>query len=141
MFALAVLIALAVALVLGLILCYFVHRQGPGPMGGLVFYVVILFLGTWAAGIWLLPADGEPWDLTWIGFVIVGILLAIILAAASPRRRPTDRSSESAFGPEEAGMTQAVAMTLGVFFYLAIFALFVAVVVGHLRLLYQIPEM
>ena len=100
------------------------RRRGPEPAGGLLFFFVLLLLGVWAGGAWLRAVGPPLAGVYWAGFVVVGLALALILAAASP-----SRGDVGVAPPERGGATKAVALTLGVFFYLAAFVLAAAIVV------------
>ena len=45
--------------------------------------LLILFLATWAGGIWLVPLGPRLWGVAWGGFVVVGLLVALLMGAVS----------------------------------------------------------
>jgi hypothetical protein len=127
------LIALVFGIILAALLTYPLRREGPGPVGGLVFFFLLLFLAIWAGGRWLRPAGPPVYGVSWLGFLFVGILVALILAAAVPPRRPPVRPAEPAAETPsgEVGPAGAAAVTLGVFFYVALLALLVVLILGY----------
>ncbi len=134
------LIALLVAVVLALILAYPLGRRGPGPLSGLLFFLIILFLAAWAGGLWIGPRTFDLFGLAWIGFLGVGIILALILAAFAPARRPprppvteVETTGEAKTKPPTTGSDAgaAVALTLGIFFYVALVLLIAAIVLHY----------
>ena len=74
---------------------------------------------------WLVPIGPPLWGVSWLGFLILGVVVAALLAASTPRRQGLPVT------PEKGGTTEAVAVTLGLFFYLAIFLLLLGVVAGY----------
>lgn len=125
-----IIFALLVAIVLAAVLAYPLERRGPGPLDGLLFFFLIFFLAAWAGGVWLTPVGPPVWGVPWAGFLIVGIIIALIVAAAvPPREAPMEPS------PEGTGAAEAAAVALGAFFYIAMFALLLAIVLHYVRLL------
>ena len=45
--------------------------------------LLILFLATWAGGIWLVPFGPRLWGVAWASFVVVGLVVALLMAALS----------------------------------------------------------
>ncbi len=130
MFFAEVIFALVIALVLAGILAYPLDRRGPGPAEGLVFFFLILFLAAWAGGVWLTPVGPPLWGVPWVSFLLVGIIIALIVAAGAPPRRPPVEAP-----PEEVGAAGAVAVTLGVVFYVALIALLAAILAHYIWIL------
>jgi len=122
-------LALIIAFALTAILVYPLRRRGPGPLDGLVFFVLVLFLAAWAGGVWARPVGPTAWGVAWVGFLMAGLLLATILAATTPTRPPAAAEVEPKEGEVAA---EAIALGLGLFFYLAIFGLLVAIVIHYL---------
>jgi len=58
-------------------------RRGPGPT---LFLFVVLLLATWAGGVWLPPLGPAAWGVHWLSFVVVGLFVALLLAATMPPR-------------------------------------------------------
>ncbi len=142
MFVLELLIAVAVALLLAAVLVFPLRRRGPGPLEGLLFFFLIIFLAAWAGGLWLTPIGPVAYGVPWVGFVVVGVILALILAAAAtPRRRlpkpgkpavpRTEAEAEVEATPPEVKAGEAVAVTLGVLFYLALFAMLLTIILHY----------
>jgi hypothetical protein len=85
-------------------------------------FFVLLFLTTWAAGIWIVPV-GNPWGtVPWLSFLVAGILLAFLLAAVIPFARPL-RKSESKASIEETEEAVAAIIAFDIFFWVLIFVL------------------
>jgi hypothetical protein len=122
MFVFEILVALVLAVLLTGVLSASLRRRGPGPLRGVLFFFLILFLAIWAGGIWVRPMAPYMWDLPWIGFLLVGVLLMFILAATSP---PRPIPKPDATPPAEDGAMAEAA--LGLFFYLALLGLLAAI--------------
>jgi hypothetical protein len=58
---------------------------------GLLYFFFILFLATWAGGLWVGPYGSLLWGVPWATFLLVGVLPALLLTALIPlrRQRPT----------------------------------------------------
>ena len=56
-----------------------------GPWNSFLWFFLVVSLFSWAGGIWLVPF-GPLWRGTnWLPIIFMGILVALLLAAASPR--------------------------------------------------------
>lgn len=103
---------LVIALVIGGIFAYGLRRGGPWP--GAAWFFVILFVGTWALGGFFRPFGPPMGDVHWAPYIVAALLIAMLLAAATPIRPPP--ASEQTREVEREGA--AVAVGLGVFFWL-----------------------
>ena len=79
-------IALVVAIVFSRVLISLFNKQGPGPLSGFVFFVIILFLFVWAIGIWFLPFVPPLWGRYCVAFILVGAIFTLFLAAVIPTK-------------------------------------------------------
>jgi hypothetical protein len=108
MFSVHLLFALAVALVFTAVLVA-IGRGGyeRANWATLVILFGILFLTTWAGGVWLHPVGPAIWGTAWMPFVAVGFVVALLVAAISPRRRPQTavQAEEAAEAREVVGTT------------------------------------
>lgn len=74
--------AIIVGLLLTVIFSLIFKRAGPWDSAFLFF--IIVFLGTWSIGLWLRPIGPAVFGYYWITFLMIGILIAMIIAAAGP---------------------------------------------------------
>lgn len=91
------LLALAVALLLSVLFVPVLGwRRTDRDAGALLFFFFLVFVMTWAGGLWITPFGPTDWNVTWIPFLAIGFLVAILLAAAAPpvRRRTMARVPE-----------------------------------------------
>lgn len=75
-----VLIILLIALFVTGIFSYAFKSEGSGSI---LFFFLIIFLASWAARLWILPIGPVFLGIAWIPVLIVGIIFAFILSAAS----------------------------------------------------------
>jgi len=125
----AFLFALLVAVALG----HVFGRRGPGPLAGLLFFFVLLFFAIWAGGLWMAPLGPPVWGAPWLSFLLVALFLFFLFAALTPAAPRPPRRDIKTGKPimEEADVLASVVM--GVFFWLAVIMLIVAIVFGYVR--------
>jgi hypothetical protein len=87
------LFALAFAIILGAFFSIAFERRGPWESVPIFF--LILFLVIWAGGIWITPIGPMLWGVYWVPFFIIGLLIALFLAAATPPPRPPHVTPET----------------------------------------------
>lgn len=120
---LGLLYLVSIALLIALFFSYALRLKGP--WGSFWTFFIILFLTIWAADIWVAPV-GPYWNnIYWARPLIVGVFIALLLAAAAPS--PKARSKMSKNNEQEAG---SAIVTVGVFFWIMILVSLSMVVVG-----------
>ena len=77
-----VVFALIIALLLVLIFTI-IFRAKPPDFGSVAFFLIV-FLSSWAGGIWLTPIGPVSWGVYWLPFLLVGVMVALLLAAVHP---------------------------------------------------------
>lgn len=106
------------------------HRDTVGP--SLLFLFVILVLAIWVFGAWITPV-GPLWQGTgWIGLLLAGLFVALLIMAASPPSPEQQQKKESAT-EEEGEEASAVATAFGVFFWILAIGLLMLAVIQQLR--------
>lgn len=70
------------ALVIGSL--FFFGFKRTGPWGSFWSFILILFLGMWIVDIWVSPYGPQYYGIAWLDLLLVGLLLAFLLAAATP---------------------------------------------------------
>ena len=115
--------AILVALLFTIIFSYGFRNRGP--WGNVWTFFLILFLAVWAASFWIEPVGPYWGDITWIPLIFLGLIIALILAAATPSERPVSAAEEEKAGPPE----PAVAI-VGVFFWLLLVVFVAAIIIG-----------
>lgn len=81
------LMALIVAALFTAGLSWLARRRGaPVALAALVLFFLIVFLATWAVGSWIGPRGPTAFGVPWLAFAIVGLVIALVAAAAPPTR-------------------------------------------------------
>lgn len=62
--------------------------------GALLLFFLILFVGTWGIGVWLTPIGPALFGGYWLSFLIVGIFIALIMAAIPDGREHSREDSK-----------------------------------------------
>lgn len=121
------------ALLMALILCaVFVLGFGKkGPWDRFSVFFIIVLLAAWAGGVWLNPVGPPFLGVHWVSFLLVGLLIALLLAAAIP---PKDSQStvEIVEPGEQLKEQKALARTLGAFLWVFLLVLVLSIVVRYL---------
>jgi hypothetical protein len=103
-------------------------RDGRSAVSAIVFFFLILFLASWAGGLWLTPVGPPLWGAYWVPILLFGVFVALLLSAASepPRRYNRRRTPEA---PEAEAAVAAA--TFGLMFWILMVALLAAVIAGY----------
>jgi hypothetical protein len=125
MFITPFLVALFLAFILTLLLAVGFRGQPWG--GGVVFFFLILFLATWAGGLWLTPVGPLMLGVPWMSFLLVALIVGLILLSMTPdgRRREEPLASKKAAAPAK------IAIALDFFFWLLIGGLLIAIMAHY----------
>lgn len=91
MFWIDLVFVIAIAALLSVVFVLFLGWRRPGEAeGALLSFFVILFVLTWAGGLWITPFGPRPWGAPLLVYLAVGLTIALLLAAVvppPPRRR------------------------------------------------------
>ena len=115
---------LLVTLLMGGVFYYGFRR--PGPWGSWWSYFLVLFLAIFMFSAWIEPVGPTYEGVAWADFAVLGLVFALLLAAASPPRIPRDRPLTPAEKERLMGSTAAV----GLMFWLLIILLLISIPVG-----------
>lgn len=132
MFLTHLLVAFFVALFLSLLLIPLRRPQTTqaktSTAVGVLFLFFILFLGTWAGGLWITPF-GSPWlGVYWMPFLVAGIFIALVVATTDQSSwRSKERKQTESDRVEHA----ALATSFGLLFWILIMALALAIYAGY----------
>ncbi|MFW5821148.1 MAG: hypothetical protein ACOCWA_07655, partial [Bacteroidota bacterium] len=80
--ALSLIYLIGITLLITLAFTYFFRNKGP--WGSFWTFFLIILLAVLAADLWIEPMGPYYRDVYWLPPVVIGILFALILAAASP---------------------------------------------------------
>jgi hypothetical protein len=123
------LFALAAALFLTVVFTV-IGRQAKSSRRVIVFFLVV-FLGAWAGGVWIMPVGPSIQGVYWITFFAVGLVFALVLEAVTAFSGRSSRPAE-AEAQSDKKEEREIESVLGVFFWILL-ALFIgAIALGHL---------
>ncbi len=122
------LFAFIFALIFAALLPGVLRREGPGPMNGILFFFVIIFLFSWGIGSWVEPIEPVAYDTSWVGFLLIALFAMLLIAALVPARDPEPRTplEEAAKKEAEEQAATAVGLTFGAFFWILMIGLLIA---------------
>ena len=127
-------VALLIALLVSVPFGFALRRRIPRT--GFFWFFLILFLATWAGGMWIGPFGPSFRGIFWLPFVLVAVLVGFFLAAVAPRPPPSSRIETLEMLEEieqKRKLEKLTYMSFGVFFWVALFAL-IAVIIVHYAL-------
>lgn len=136
----SVLVAVVIAVLFTLVLVSLLGWRRPGAVRtesvvtSAVFFFMILFLATWAAGAWITPRDAMALGVPWISWVAVALVVTLLVAAITQpweRRRSRNAEPTTAEGPGHPG--EIVAAGFGLAFWVLLVVLLLVAVAGSLR--------
>ena len=116
-----------------LILLPFYFMGRAGPWSGCLWFALVLFLFTWAGGVWVGPFGPTLWGLSWLPFLFFGLLFAFLMAAATPGRSPRTRQEAIAQRQAAKDAETMTVVALGFYFWFLLAGLIVALIVYYLR--------
>ena len=93
-------------------------------MGGFLWLFLVIFLGAWAVGLWAEPVGPVAWGVAWFPILFAALIIGLIIAAIP---EPGARLTE----PAPADEAEAAAAGVGLFFWLLIALLVVAIMFGY----------
>jgi hypothetical protein len=124
-------LAFFIALILTMIFVGGLRRGGPWA-SFLAFFIVI-FLASWAGGLWMQPLGAALWGVYWLPFLLVGLIFALVIAAVSTPLKPERSTVKLVEEPEMEETREKTALTaFGLFFYIVVIALAVAIMVRYI---------
>lgn len=119
-----------IALVLGVLFALLFGALFNGRDGapGFLFVFLLFFLFAWAGGAWIGPLGPALFGVYWLPGLIVTLLVFLLIGALASSRPPqTTREAKA-----ELEAAQATQTALGVFFWVLIVGLIVAVVLSYI---------
>jgi hypothetical protein len=100
--------------------------RGPGDR--FLWFFLIVFLFAWAGGVWIAPVGPFWLGVSWVPVFVTGLLVALLLTAAGPRRPPRTRQEVRA----QAAAEEDVAVAISMFFWILIILLAFSIIGRYL---------
>ena len=123
--ALSLIYLIGITLLITLAFTYIFRNKGP--WGSFWTFFLVILLAVLAADLWIEPMGPYYRDVYWLPPLVIGVLFALILAAASPGKSERKRVDQA--GEEYKGDRIAF-IALGIFFWFLLILLAVLVVSG-----------
>jgi hypothetical protein len=123
-------VIVALVIGVGLTVIFTLGFRRRGPWANVLLFFLVVFLGTWTAGIWIPPVGPSLLGIYWLSPLMVGLILALLLAAAFPaipRRRSRE---EIELKPE---VPSPVVVAVDVFFIVLLILFGTVIMIGYLR--------
>jgi hypothetical protein len=121
---------LLVTLVLGGLLVLAAWKRGQRT--GFSLVLLILFLATWAGGVWAKPFGPSLWGVSWLPFILAGLMIVLILVVSAPKQPPKDRYETIEMLDRierEKKLDHFTYLSLSLFFWILLLVLLAAIVV------------
>lgn len=104
----------AFAAIIVSVLFYYVFKS-TGPWESFWAFLLILVLAGLAAGLWITPVGPVMWGVAWVPTIMVIIIFALLLGAASP---PREKKAEQSGKYDEPAPRDRKAATIGALFWI-----------------------
>lgn len=62
-------------------------RREEVHASAVALFFLIVFLATWAVGVWITPRGPTMFGVPWLAFIVIGLVVSLLAAAAAPVRR------------------------------------------------------
>jgi hypothetical protein len=131
MYILSLLFYVSLTFIIALIFVYGLRMRGP--WGSFWIFFLIILLAMLAADLWIQPVGPFFRDIYWLPPLAVGIMIALLLAATTPR--PWEKTRLEQERAEEA-QERSTSLALGAFFWVLLIFMLVIVIAGFLNNIY-----
>jgi len=126
-------VELVTALVIAGTLSYlFAHNlKRRGNRSGFFWFFLLIFLITWAGGLWLMPFGPALLGIHWLPFIAVGLAGAIVVSLLAGRRYPRNRHETIDLldrVKKERELQKMTYLSLNILFWLFLLVLVMAIV-------------
>ena len=114
---------------------YLLLTRRDGRRTGLIWLFLILFLATWAGGLWIRPFGPTLWGIRWLTYLLAGLFIFLLFVITAPRKAPRGRRDTLDMLERierEKEMEKAAYITLGIFFWILLFVLAIAIILRHI---------
>ena len=113
---------------------YMLVTRGARRRTGLIWLFLIIFLATWAGGIWLRPFGPTLWGIHWLVFLLVGLIIVLFLVILIPQKAPRGRQETLDMLDrieEEKQLEKFTYITLSIFFWILLSLFAIAIILRY----------
>ncbi len=130
-------IELIISLVVALTLSsgFVIATRKRGRRRGFLWLFLLIFLATWAGGVWLQPVGPSIGGVRWIQFLFSGLIIVALIALCTPSRPPHGRREtldKLAQLRNIKVIEQATYVVLGIMFWVVLAGLIIAIAIRYL---------
>ena len=124
------------ALLIAGVLSYLFARnlKRRGKRTGFFWFFLMIFMLTWAGGVWLIPPDSPIPGSRWLPFLAVGLAGAVVVSFFAGRRYPTNRHETIDLlerTREGRKLEKATYLSLNILFWTVLIVLVAAIVLRY----------
>ena len=105
-----------------------------GKRKGFFWFFLIIFMMTWAGGVWLMPFGLMVMGIHWLPFVLVGLVGAMVISLVAQRRYPRNRHETIDLLErieESRELEKMTFLSLNILFWVVLFMLVAAIVLRY----------
>ena len=102
--------------------------KSKGPWDNIIPFFIILFLGVWVASVWIKPVGPSVMGVYWAPILFATLIMTIFLAAATPRRRGSNKQPSSSESREKIRKSKKM---INVFFWVLVVLLGILIFIGY----------
>jgi hypothetical protein len=126
----------SISLILAVLLTglYMLVTRGAGRRTGLIWLFLVIFLASWAGGVWLKPFGPTLWGIHWLAFLLVGLVVVLFFFIVIPRRAPRGRHETLDMLErieQEKELEEVAYFTLSIFFWILLAVLVIAIILRY----------
>ncbi len=126
MFLAELLFALLMAFLFTLI--FAIGLRKTGPWASMWVFFLVVFLAAWAGGLWISPFGPAFLGIYWVPILFFSFIFAILLASATPPRRPEPKVETISEVKEE----EAAEKAFNALFWILLVTLVAVILLGYL---------
>ena len=107
-----------------------------GRRSGFGWYFLFILMATWAGGVWIRPFGPTWWQISWLPFLVFGLIVTFLVTLVAPRRPPSGRYEtleKLEQMAREKEFEKITYIALGVFFWVVFFILMMSIFTHYVR--------
>jgi predicted ferric reductase len=116
------------SIIFAFVLTYFLKRRAPGPFGGILYFLGIIFLFTAALGLLLTPIGPMYKNVPWLSIIAIGLLIMLLIAELLPHHEKAVTIKRKPVKTEEEKDEEVLEKEFGILIVFIIIILVAAIV-------------